>query len=246
MRTLCSGLFAFVFVCSSAGLRADDQDEARKVLDRAIKAAGGAEKLAALKAMTWKSTGNYYGMGAAIPYSGSYAMQYPARFRMEIENVFTLVFDQDKGWIGSQNGTVEMTKDQIDEQREVQYTNWVTTLAPLAKSGKDFKLSLIGESKIDNRDAVGITVSKKDHRDVKLHFDKENGLLLKAEFIVKSPELDNKEVLEETVYSGYEDLKGIRIARKATIKRDGKLFVEAENTEVAHPEKIEASVFAKP
>src|SRR5437016_2668742 len=42
---------------------ADDKEEARATIDRAIKATGGEGKLVKLKAMTWKEKGTFYGMG---------------------------------------------------------------------------------------------------------------------------------------------------------------------------------------
>lgn len=244
MRAVTCGLIAFLFTSLVGSLRADDQAEGRKIIDKAIKASGGMDKLSKLKAMTWKSKGTYHGGEKAQAFTGNYSMQYPARFRMEIENVFVITFDNDKGWVKSPEGTKELTKEQLDEQRETQYAGWVTALVPLWE--KDFKFSLIGESKVENRDVVGVTVSKKGHRDVNLHFDKQNGLLLKASYLVKSDEMNGKEVIEETIYSNYEDVKGIKVARKAVINRDGKLYVESESSDVTHSEKLDASLFAKP
>ena len=110
---------------------ADDKEEARATIDRAIKATGGEGKLVKLKAMTWKEKGTFYGMGDGVAYTGNYAIQLPNQFRMEIENVFIIVVDGDKGWTQMGGNTTEMTKDQLAEQKESMYASSVRHLTPL-------------------------------------------------------------------------------------------------------------------
>jgi hypothetical protein len=80
---------------------------------------------------------------------------------------------------------------------------------------------------------------------VKLFFDKESGLLVKAEYRLQSPE-QGKEVGEEIFYRDYTDINGFKAPGKVVIHRDGEKFVEAENYEMKFPERLDASVFAKP
>src|SRR5262249_23048421 len=108
-----------------------------------------------------------------------------------------------------------------------------------------FKLSTIGESKIEKRTALGVKVTRKDHRDIDLYFDKETGLLLKSETRVKD-DGSGQEVAQESFYDDYKEVQGTKQAMKFTGKRDGKVFVEAEATEIELAEKLDASVFAKP
>src|SRR5258707_6399089 len=93
--------------------RAEEPSAAHAVIDKAIKAVGGEEKLAKFKAQTWKETGTYHGTGTPLPYKSNLAVQWPAQFRMEIEGFFTIVLNGDKGWIKQGEDTQEMTKDQL-------------------------------------------------------------------------------------------------------------------------------------
>src|SRR5436190_1878197 len=130
--TLAVGLLGLsALVATGAAGRANDQADARGVVDRAIQAAGGAEALARHNAATWKEKGTYYGMGSAVPYTGSYAVQWPDRFRMEVDGVFTIVLDGDKGWVRANDETKDMTPQQLREQQAEHYAGWVTTLLPL-------------------------------------------------------------------------------------------------------------------
>lgn len=222
--------------------RADEQ--ARQIVDKAIDAMGGAQKLAKQKAVTFKEKGTYYGMGDGLPYTGNYAIQGRDQFKMVIEGVFAIVVNGDQGWVKAADQTTAMTAEQLADQKEELYAGWVTSLLPL--KDKEFQLSPLDEVAVDDRAAVGVKVSRKGHRDVKLYFDKESGVLVKSEGTVKSQELGGKEVLQETFYKEYQDVEGAKAVSKLVVHRDGKLFLESEVFDLKAAGKLEDSVFAMP
>ena len=226
-------------------LRAADAPDAKAIVEKAIKAVGGTEKLKKHAAATWNEAGKYYGMGDGIDYEAKYSIHWPDRFRLEISGVFTIVFTKDKGWVNSANsGTSEIPADELAEQQARQRAAWITTRLPL--TDKDLKWTATGETKIDDRAALGVTASQAGQRDVAMFFDKETGLLTKSEFTVKSREHGNMEVKQETIYNAYKEIEGIKTATKFTTKRDGKLFVEGERSEIKLAEKLDDGVFGKP
>src|SRR5262249_2905732 len=150
---------------------------------KAIKAAGGEEQLAKQRAQTWSEKGTYYGEGAAQPYTGKYAIQWPDKFRMEIEGVFTLVLTGDQGWFSAAGNTQEMNKEQVAQHRELAHGGWGAGLLPLKDPG--YQLSPLGESKGGHRAVVGVKVTHKGHSDVNLYFDKDTGLLRKSQYRAK-------------------------------------------------------------
>ena len=222
--------------------RADDKD-CRTIIDKAIQAVGGEEQLAKNKALTWKEKGTFYGEGAAQPYTGTYAVQWPDQFRMEIQGVFTLVLNDDKGWFTEGGKMQEMSKEQLAQQKETQYASWITTLLPLKEKG--FELSSLGESKVGDRPVVGIKVARKGHGDVELFFDKENGLLLKTEYRYKDARA-GKEADMVITGGDFKEFGGLKFPTKVEMKRDGKKFVEAEMSDIKPQPSLKASLFAKP
>jgi hypothetical protein len=234
-----------VLALSFTGIvRADDPTEARALLDKAIKAAGGEEKLAKYKAMTWKATGTYYGMGAGLPYTATYAVQHPGQFRMAIEGVFTIVFDGDKGWVQAGGSTEEMNKDQLAARKEDNYASSLTTLVPL--KDKAFTLTPLPEVKVDDRPAVGLKITREGHREVRLYFDKQTNLLVKSQMRVKAEEMGGKEVNQEAYYSDHKDISGLKVPTKVVVKREGELYVDGESSDVKLLEKLDNKVFDKP
>jgi hypothetical protein len=246
---LLAALVASLALVAAVAARADDK-ETQAVIDKAIKARGGADKLAKFKAATWKGKGKFYGLGDAIDYTGEWAIVPPAKSRntldldfggMKIQRVG--VFNGDKGWIKLNDMLQEMDKDQLAEARDQNYVGFVTSLVPL--KDKEYKLSSTGEAKVGDRPAVGIKVSHKDRPDIALFFDKDSGLLLKSEARLKDG-MSGQEYAQEMLYGDYKEVDGLKHAMKITIKRDGKQYVEAEWSDFKQHETLDDGLFGKP
>jgi hypothetical protein len=241
-------LAAFVF---AVPVRADDQADARKIIDKAIAAHGGTEALAKHRAGTTKMKGKWYGMGEGLEYTGSFGIQPPDRFHFKIEmNIMGQAFtflqgvNGDKGWLSFNGMVQDLAKEHIAEVKEALHVHDLTRLVCL--TGKDYKLSTLGESKVDNRAALGVHVERKDRRDVNLFFDKENGLLLKTETRAKDPMMGDAEFTEERIFRDYKKVGALMVPHKVEVKRDNKLYVEGETTEFTASEKLDDALFTKP
>lgn len=242
---LAAGLFL-----AAAPVRADDAADARALVEKAVKAQGGREKLEKFAAHTLKFKGSFHGMGQAIPMTGDLITQGADRTKMDLEVDaggmkvrFVIVLAGDKGWTRMGDATTEMDKDQLAEAQEQAYAGWVSNLTPL--KDKAFTLATTGEAKVNDRPALGVKVTRKGHRDIDLFFDKETGLLVKTETRVKD-EGSGQEVTEENYPDGYKEVEGVKMPMKFTVKRDGKLWVDGEATDYQLAEKLDAGVFAKP
>lgn len=239
-------LIACLFVVATVGvLRSGEAPDPRALVEQAIEAMGGAEALAKHNAATWDEKGTYYGMGdKGVPFTGKYAVQWPHQFRMEIQGVFTLVINGDKGWVKSGDKTVDMDKKQLDVMVHNHKAGYISTLLPL--KDKAFKLTYAGEEKVYDRPALAVKASREGFPDVKLVFDKSSGLPMKFEFRTKSPEQEYKEVTNVNFFKNYKRVEGIRTPTSILIHQDGKPFVEADIVELKAVGKLDDSVFAKP
>ena len=203
-KSWCMTAVALVLAASSLA-RADDKADARAVIDKAIKAMGGADKLAPVQAVTFKAKGKVHGMGDGIDYTGEWAIQPPDKIRMQMDFdangmkfTFLLIFDGKQGWMQINGQTMAMDADAVAEAKEDLYAGRVDTLVPLV-TDKGFELSPVGEAKVGDQAAVGVRVSHKGHRDINLFFDKKTGLLVKSERTIKDQMLGGKERLQETL-----------------------------------------------
>jgi hypothetical protein len=220
------------------------------VIERAIVAQGGAEKVARLRTMRIKMDGKtdrIPGMlESPVTIEDTWQMpnQYKSVFTFEVGGkkfTPTRVIDGDKGWIDVMGETQEMSKEVIAEMKEQWYAEGLDRLGFLKDKG--LELSLLQEIKIENKPANGVLVRTKGHRDVKLYFDKETGLLVKRE---NKLDEGGKELLQEVFFSDYEEKKGLKHYRKIVTHHDGKKFIEATVVELEYFDKLDSSVFAKP
>lgn len=245
-------LAAILTVTTTVAASADDQADLKALIDKAIKAQGGEAKLVKFKAETFKGKGKYYGIGEGIDYTGEWNLKVPDKIRAQINfsaggQMFTVVrvFNGDKLWNQINDMTQEVVdKDEIAEAKEAAYVSQVTRLLPLQGAG--FQFSPLGEVKIEGKPAVGVRVSHQGHRDVNLYFDKDKGLLVKVETVIKDLMAGGKELTQETLLSDYKEIEGMQRAMKVVINRDGAKFIDSEATELEPKETIDDSVFGKP
>jgi hypothetical protein len=150
----------------------------------------------------------------------------------------------DKGWVSLNGMVMDLSKEQIGEVRAALHLHDLTRLVCL--TGKDYKLSTLGDSKVDDRPAVGVHVERKDQRDVNLFFDKESGLLVKTETRAKDPMMGDGEFTEERIFRDYKKSGAVMVPYKAEVRRDNKLYVDGEVTEFTGSDKLDEALFAKP
>jgi hypothetical protein len=234
------------------GLYGQGQDnESRAIIDKAIKAHGGAKKLAAVKAIQTKGKGKIY-QPMEIPFTLDLSVQPPDKLKLnlniDINNMnipIVQVFDGKKGWASVMGMVKELEADEIKEAKNQFHVEKVTSLIALTKD-KSYKLSPLGEAKVGDREAVGVQVTQKDQRDVNLYFDKKTHMLLKAEYRALDP-FSKQEVAQEKLYQDYKDVGGFKTPGRLVVNNDGKKFMVIEITETTPMETpFDASVFAKP
>jgi hypothetical protein len=247
-----AGIAAALLLAGAAGpAAAQEQDkECLDLIRKAVQAHGGQKALEATKAVTVKSKGVVQVMGG-LKFTSEDQFQYPDKFRNEIQidvngmNIkITQAFDGKKGWAQFGDKTVDLDDKQTAEVKALVYAGKVGNLIDLLKD-KDFALSPLGESQVNDRPAVGVLVKRKDHRDVSLYFDRKTGRLAKQVMTVVD-QMSQMEVMQEKIYLEYKAVEGRQVPQKITINQDGKPYVEVEVTDVTVVERHDPSVFAKP
>jgi hypothetical protein len=249
MRSLvCGSLMVCLHLTCAAVARADEKDEAKAVIDKALKAMGGEAKVAKLKAGTWKATltasegGNDVSVVSDGTWQGKdqYHINGEATFGGRTESAM-FVINGDKGW-GKHNDRVDEAKDELPLIKNGLYAMRAPQLLPEFK-GKDSKLSHLGEVKVNDKPAVGVSVAHKDFKDISVFFDTESGLPVKTEIHLTDPR--GKEITVEFFYSDYKEMEGIKHPTKLLIKFDNK-EAKMEVSEIKAKDKVDDSEFAKP
>lgn len=234
----------------SSALFAEEAKSARETLLRAIKAAGG-EKLLAAKALQGKSRGTLLLLGNKSPVNNEFFVQGLDQVKWSSEVTLNdkqvtavLVIDKDKGWIKGDNaepGTLE--KKQIKAFLQgFAALRLVESLVPLTT--KEWKLSSLGELKIQDRSAIGIKAVKKGLPELDIFFDKETHLPLKAEMRIEEP--DGKDIPYTAHFSDYKKFAGRLFFTRLKVYREEMLVLEMERQEIQVKDNLPAETFAKP
>jgi len=234
------------------GLGRADDAAVTAILDKAIKETGGADNLLKLQGCITKAKAIQHEPGQPdTVFTGTWYNEGADKMRSETEQdikgkkvVEIIVVNGSKGWKKTANGaSQQIEKEELAAEQDNAYLSWISTLAPL--KNKEFKLTSLPDAMVHARAAVGFSVALKDHRDVKMYFDKENGLLVKCERKVWDTE-NKKAVTEEVLYSDYKTVDGIKVAMKIAFKWDGKPVMEIEASDVRLQEKLDDKLFTRP
>jgi hypothetical protein len=248
MRTARDILILAVCMVPAGFVHAEENSEA--IIEKAIAAQGGAAKVAKLRTMRIKVEGttDLVPGQPKLPFVLEDTWQMPNRYKsmitfelMGMKFSQTQAIDGDKGWIEFNGKTQDMPKEAMAEMKEQKYAEDLDRLSFLKEKGYD--LSMLEQIKIGEKPALGILVKAKNHREVKLYFYKETGLLVKRVNTLKEP---NKEIVQEVFFTDYQEKDGLKHYRKIVAHRDGKKALEAKVTELEFFDKLDDKVFAKP
>lgn len=251
MRGLTLSLTLVGLLFSQSPVSAEPKEEVRAIIQKAIKAHGGEEKLAKIQAIRDKSKGTLEINGAEAAFTSesvySLAGKLSATIQIEIMGqsiALKQVVTGDKAWISVMCQTMEAPEAAATVMKEAVYAAKFETLLPLLKEA-NLTLTLAKETKVDGKPAVGINVESKGHKAFTLYFDKSSDLLVKRE----GQTIDQatmQEVSEEAFFRSYKDINGVKWSMKSLINHDGKKYMESETTEVKFLDKVDDGEFAQP
>ena len=233
----------------SGPARADEQ-EAKAVIDRAIKASGGEEKLSGVKAYSVKGKGTVVIDGTDIDFTFETTTQGIDKFRSTYEGEIggvkfagATVVDGDRAWKKEQEEVRKLDGEKLANEKRGAYLDIAPTLlVPLKGTG--FTLESAPEEKLGEKAAAVVRATGPDGKDFTLYFDRDTGLLAKVSAQVADDE--GQVDLQETTFEDYKDFAGIKVATRSHIKRSGKRFVDIEVAEFKALDEVEPGTFAEP
>jgi hypothetical protein len=237
--------------------RADNQ-KANAILEKAINALGGEDRLGKAQAYFIRSKGtNETRSGEALVvlyhYTFAVTVQGLDRFRSEFEGTIdgkkvknVLVLNGDRGWRMSGEDIVVLDANAIADAKRIAYLSVIPhTILPLKT--KAFEAVMAGEEKVAGKLAIGLKVTGPEGDDFTLSFDKESGLPVKLAAKLFKPQDDV--VIEEKILRQFTGYDGIKWAARLEIKRterDRDIIKNEDLIEFKVLEKVDADAFAKP
>ena len=251
MRPIMLSALAVVLLLQPAA-RTQTQDEAKAIIGKAIKAMGLDKDVEGTVGFRTKAKGTIEIMGMNINFTQTVLIRMPDQFKdaleLDINNMkipVNTVYDGKKGWVAANGKIVKLDDKVTAELKEVGNLIKIARLKPLLDKKNNYELAVIGDVKVEDKEAVGIRVSSKGAKDLSLFFDKKTGVLSKMERQALDA-MTGQEVQEERIIRSYKDKDGQKVPHEVVVMRDGKKFLEAEILEYTLLQNVDPSEFDMP
>jgi hypothetical protein len=245
-KLLLPALAISVLLCLTG--RSEAEDSTRALIEKAVKAHGGAENLDKARAERLTAEGKLFQADGETMFTSETTVQLPDRFRHVTRyklkagtRTIIQVLNRDKAWIKDDAKLTELNAAQLLEMKEMPYVHRVVHLTAILKD-KGYTLTALKEIKVNDRATVGVKVASKGHMDISLYFDKANGLLVMTEHRAAY----EKEVTQQEYYSDFKEVNGCKRPMKVVAYKDRKKFMEAEVKDIKQLDSVPDSEFAKP
>lgn len=216
-----AAVLVFVAILTAPG-RADD---ARAVVERAVKAHGGEAALKKAAAFTSSAKGTRAVAGREVAYTRALEANLPRSLRQEVTlggRVRTVVrLDGDKATQTDGGTANELRGPRVKELRAEADVMWLATLVPVL--GEGVTLSAAKEEAVGGEQAVGVLAARKGHADVTLHFSKKTGLLVR---IARRGPVAGQEAEMTWTFGGHKEVGGVKRPTKEVQAVGGKKVAE--------------------
>ncbi len=221
----------------------EQEPNARAVLQHAIQAKGGAERLRAIRTVVFSGTTTIKSPQAVEARFTSY-VQYPDHFRMDAtlpNGVLTQVLAGADAWMKDPSGVHDLPASMTEALRN----NVSRDLVSLLLRAADGKLRV---RHIDSRDppvADWVQLAGEGVPPVDLLIDRATGMIARERYIVEQPGAIGKVPTEES-YSDYRPVDGIQVAFHTLVRRGEAIIVERTLSELKINAPVEPSLFKRP
>ncbi|MGH7226271.1 MAG: hypothetical protein ACRELF_23895, partial [Gemmataceae bacterium] len=249
MRGLIVSTWTVALATCAAGY-AEAQEEARALIERAVKAHGGTEALSRIHADKVKFKGTLVTQGHTTPIVVEATTQLPSKYKCVIEmnhngdrHTIVHVVNGDQIYITLDGSAPKVEKAQLSEIRNGLELERAKRLLPLLND-KSYQLAVVDGITVNDRPAAGVRISGRGRKEMRLYFDKEYGLLVRAENRLDDGK--GKEIRQHFFFGDFKDIGGYKRATKVRAYRDGRQIMEAELLDAKLLDKVDETEFAKP
>jgi outer membrane lipoprotein-sorting protein len=233
---------------SAAGavpINPQEGEKAKALLDRAIAAKGGLDKLRAIKRITARtSTSMTAPDGRTQDAESTTYLEYPNHVRVEtkLPEASTLqVYDGERAWVRDPRGVQEVPPRYI---RDLQTSLKRDTISLLLAAAQG---TVRSRALPDVKDEAGkvhraLELSSTDLEPMVLYLDPETGLISKQTYVAGGP----GQPLIEEMFSDYRPVDGVLIAYAARVSVAGKPALERHVSEITINPRPDPALFKRP
>jgi hypothetical protein len=224
-------------------IRAGDPAEPQALIDRALAAGGGVEKIGSFRALVGK--GDVEKDGEKMPVAASFQKPGQIQVRMGKDGaLMNFVFNHDKAWIkASDSPTEEMPESDSNSLKNFFHAlSLPDRLIDLKDS--QYSLATADSTRSNGDETACIKVTHKDYKDVLLYFNKATGLPAKSRVLL--PGNEGKETWCDFIYSDYKAIQGVKHFMHLEVWHDDSKVMDIKIKELKLLDELDSSTFAKP
>ncbi len=228
---------------------AEETAKAMSIVDRAIKAHGGAERLARLKVQIQHLKGPVLVRDSYLSSEREMKTVFPSAIRLSVKlfepsgnHESELFFDGKAGWEKSESGTLTEISPELCSNvlAEIEYMQ-ILSLIPL-KDGT-YRMRPVTGIPVGRQETDAIQVQRKTGQLLNLYFDRQSGLLLRT----YGPHTELRvQQTREVLFSDHKSFDGLMLPTHFTDKRDGSAVYPENTVDYTFPPRIDPAEFAKP
>ncbi len=241
---------------AAVGTTAADAGDVKALIDRALEAAGGADRLAQPRAYTFKQemTTKSKKSPTGVTSTATFYFQPPKKFRMEEEGqlngrpvTYIEVINGNRGWGKRDGATRPLPPQAVAHPLEVQQGFGYKFVLVLHDRG--WTAAPLGESTVDGRAVVGVKLTHPVGRggeERRLYFDAQTYLLAKSELRARLS--TGGEMATEQTWGDYKTTDGIAVPHHVThvIKGANEATVERTYSDFRFVDKHDPHLFDPP
>ena len=219
-------------------------DKAKEIVSKTVAAAGGAEKILAVKNVTNSFKATVSTPGGDMALDAKIVLAYPDRLRLDIMTpmgAMAQVLNRDKAWMSSPEGVIDLKGSQADELKKQVQFDQLSLLKALA--GGTAGTQYLGEVQLDGKKVFDVLVTLGEDAVVHIYVDPSDHMIvanMRKVFPMEGP----TDVTE--VFSDFRDVDGVRMSFASVQRTPTKTISSTKVTEIKINPPLDPGVFEKP
>jgi outer membrane lipoprotein-sorting protein len=219
-------------------------DKAKQIVEKVVAAAGGADKIMAVKNVSDSFKATVTTPGGEMVLDAKIVLAYPDRMRLDIVTpmgTMVQVLNKDKAWMSSPQGVMDLQGSQADELRKQVQFDQLSVLKALASGAAGAQY--VGEAQLDGKKVHDVLLTLGEDAVVHAYVDPASNMIVGT--MRKMFTLDGPTDVTE-VYSDFRDVSGIKVSFASAQRTATKTISTTKVTEIKINPPLEAAAFEKP
>jgi zinc protease len=217
-------------------------DDARTLIERAVRAKGGVEKLKSIQTVHVISDMIAETPNGKVTVPTAIRVRYPRQFRIDSampSGPLVQVFDSGTYWVRDARGVNELPEDAAESMRQNVVRDHISLLLALHEGR--LAARRLADVPIDSRMMPALSVNLKLSGPLVLILDPATDLIVRQRY----PARGIKGEIEETL-SDYRDVKGVQVAFSVTVRHPGESPITRVIRSFDYNVPLDASIFTRP